>query len=70
MTYHTRLRPHVRDFLEKVSKLYELHISTMGCRSYADKIAGIIDPEKRYFSSRVISRDECVDPTSKVLRLR
>lgn len=37
---HTRLRPHCRDFLEKVSRLYELHVFTFGSRLYAHTIAG------------------------------
>ena len=37
---HTRLRPHCRDFLEKIAKLYELHVFTFGSRLYAHTIAG------------------------------
>ncbi|OBS78112.1 hypothetical protein A6R68_19499, partial [Neotoma lepida] len=36
---HTRLRPHCRDFLEKIAKLYELHVFTFGSRLYAHTIA-------------------------------
>ena len=59
-----------RKFLDDVSKLYELHVFTMGCRSYANEITRYIDPDKHYFGSRVISRDEFIDPTSKALQLR
>uniref|UniRef100_A0A8C9WG42 protein-serine/threonine phosphatase n=1 Tax=Scleropages formosus TaxID=113540 RepID=A0A8C9WG42_SCLFO len=38
---HTRLRPHCKDFLEKIAKLYELHVFTFGSRLYAHTIAGI-----------------------------
>lgn len=37
---HTRLRPHCREFLEKVARLYELHVFTFGSRLYAHTIAG------------------------------
>ncbi|KAL4822081.1 hypothetical protein H8958_021095, partial [Nasalis larvatus] len=36
---HTRLRPHCKDFLEKIAKLYELHVFTFGSRLYAHTIA-------------------------------
>ena len=38
---HTRLRPHCKEFLEKIAKLYELHVFTFGSRPYAHAIAGI-----------------------------
>lgn len=42
---HTRLRPHCKEFLEKIAELYELHVFTFGSRLYAHTIAGnsIID---------------------------
>ncbi|XP_038666174.1 LOW QUALITY PROTEIN: RNA polymerase II subunit A C-terminal domain phosphatase [Scyliorhinus canicula] len=67
---HTRLRPHCKEFLEKIAKLYELHVFTFGSRLYAHKIAGLLDPEKKLFSHRILSRDECIDPYSKTGNLR
>lgn len=67
---HTRLRPHCKDFLEKIAKLYELHVFTFGSRLYAHTIAGFLDPEKKLFSHRILSRDECIDPFSKTGNLR
>ncbi|XP_052388950.1 RNA polymerase II subunit A C-terminal domain phosphatase isoform X1 [Carassius gibelio] len=69
-TLHTRLRPHCKDFLEKIAKLYELHVFTFGSRLYAHTIAGFLDPEKKLFSHRIMSRDECIDPFSKTGNLR
>lgn len=63
--YHTKLRPHLNEFLRRVSNLYELHIFTFGCRKYAHKIASIIDPTHRYFGNRILSRDESVDQFCK-----
>ncbi|KEY74686.1 hypothetical protein S7711_05439 [Stachybotrys chartarum IBT 7711] len=57
-TYYIKLRPGLKEFLEEVSNLYELHVYTMGTRAYALNIARIVDPDKKLFGNRVISRDE------------
>lgn len=64
-TYYTKLRPYLKEFLERMSKIYELHIFTFGCRKYAHKIASIIDPDQVYFGSRILSRDESADQIYK-----
>lgn len=56
--YYIKLRPGLKEFLEKVSKIYELHIYTMATRAYAKNIAQIIDPDHKYFGDRILSRDE------------
>ena len=66
--YYIKLRPGLRDFLENVSKIYELHIYTMGTRAYAKNIADIIDPEHRIFGDRILSRDESGSSTAKNLQ--
>ncbi|XP_006819784.1 RNA polymerase II subunit A C-terminal domain phosphatase-like [Saccoglossus kowalevskii] len=68
--FHTRIRPKCKEFLEKISKLYELHIFTFGARLYAHMIAGFIDPDKKLFSHRIVSRDECFDASSKTANLQ
>lgn len=68
--YHTRLRPGTQKFLKNVSLFYELHICTFGARNYAHKITTILDPDGWFFSNRVLSRDECFDPTSKTANLK
>jgi FCP1-like phosphatase family protein len=67
MLHYVKLRPHTREFLEKMSKLYELHIFTHGHRLYAQEIANILDPSKRLFQDRIISRDELKSIESKTL---
>ena len=71
-TFFTKIRPHTRHFLERINKLYEMHIVTFGIwllidfdrliilgqRMYAHKIAELLDPNKKYFDYRVLSRDE------------
>lgn len=39
-TYYVRLRPYYKEFLEKISELYELSIFTFACKSYAKTVAG------------------------------
>ena len=56
--YYCKLRPGLKEFLEKVSTMYELHIYTMATRAYAQAVAKIIDPERKYFGDRILSRDE------------
>ncbi|KAI9221447.1 hypothetical protein BC828DRAFT_380947 [Blastocladiella britannica] len=57
--YYVRLRPYLREFLAGIAKYYELHVYTMGSRTYADCIARIIDPDGLYLNDqRVLSRDE------------
>ena len=68
--YHCRLRPYAREFLQTVSRLFELHVFTMATKDYAYAVTQILDPEKKLFSDRVISRDECFDPHSKAPRLK
>lgn len=66
--YYIKLRPGLEDFLEAISQRYELHIYTMGTRAYASEIAKIIDPQGRYFSDRILSRDESGSMTAKNLK--
>ncbi|EME27327.1 RNA polymerase II subunit A C-terminal domain phosphatase [Galdieria sulphuraria] len=56
-----KLRPNVRRFLEKIHQRYELHIYTMGSRSYADAIATLLDPSGNLFQRRIVSRDDFVE---------
>jgi len=68
--YHTKFRPNCNLFLEKISKLFELHMVTFGERSYAHKIASYMDPDKRYFHDRILSRNEIFNPISKTDNLK
>ncbi|KAJ3270446.1 Carboxy-terminal domain (CTD) phosphatase [Terramyces sp. JEL0728] len=56
--YYVKLRPGTKEFLEAVHEKYEMHIYTMGTRNYAHAIANAIDPAKKYFSERILSRDD------------
>ncbi|KAG9445824.1 hypothetical protein H6P81_011952 [Aristolochia fimbriata] len=54
----TKLRPGIWNFLEKASKLYELHLYTMGNKLYATEMAKVLDPSGALFAGRVISRGD------------
>ncbi|TAQ85107.1 hypothetical protein B7494_g6572 [Chlorociboria aeruginascens] len=56
--YYVKFRPGLMRFLDSISELYELHVYTMGTRPYAQSIAKLVDPTKRLFGDRIISRDE------------
>ncbi|CAL5872477.1 uncharacterized protein PFLUO_LOCUS6741 [Penicillium psychrofluorescens] len=66
--YYIKLRPGLEEFLEKVAQLFELHIYTMGTRAYAQQIANIIDPTRKLFGDRILSRDESGSLTAKNLQ--
>ncbi|KAL2547247.1 RNA polymerase II C-terminal domain phosphatase-like 3 [Forsythia ovata] len=54
----TKLRPGIWNFLEKASKLYELHLYTMGNKYYATEMAKLLDPKGELFAGRVLSRGD------------
>ncbi|XP_057950008.1 RNA polymerase II C-terminal domain phosphatase-like 3 [Malania oleifera] len=54
----TKLRPGIWNFLEKASRLYELHLYTMGNKLYATEMAKVLDPKGVLFAGRVISRGD------------
>ncbi|CAD25621.1 similarity to HYPOTHETICAL TRANSMEMBRANE PROTEINS YHG4_yeast [Encephalitozoon cuniculi GB-M1] len=56
--YCVKLRPNLDYMLRRISKLYEIHVYTMGTRAYAERIVEIIDPSGKYFDDRIITRDE------------
>ncbi|OTB02406.1 hypothetical protein M426DRAFT_62308 [Hypoxylon sp. CI-4A] len=67
-TYYIKMRPGLAEFLENISKLFELHVYTMGTRAYALEIAKIVDPTQKLFGNRIISRDENESITAKSLQ--
>ena len=56
--YYIKQRPGLQDFLQAVGERYEMHVYTMGTRSYAEAVCRIIDPTGRFFGGRILSRDE------------
>lgn len=66
--YYVKLRPGLKQFLESINNLYEMHIYTMATKSYAKAIAKIIDPQGKYFGDRILSRDESGSLVQKNLK--
>jgi RNA polymerase II subunit A-like phosphatase len=66
--YYIKLRPKLKEFLKTISEIYELHIYTMGTRAYAQNIANIVDPDRKIFGDRILSRDESGSLTAKNLQ--
>ena len=66
--YYIKLRPGLKEFLNTISKYYELHIYTMGTRAYAQNIAKIVAPDRKIFADRILSRDESGSMTVKNLK--
>ena len=56
--YFVKLRPQLTSFLAALAAKFELHVYTMGTRSYADCICRIVDPTGKLFGARILSRDE------------
>ena len=61
-------RPHLKAFLQQMSKLFELHMYTMGTQAYARRIGEIIDPDHSLFHHRILARDACGAALSKDLK--
>jgi len=66
--YYVKLRPHLRAFLEEVSKLFQLSIYTQGTRPYANNIAQIVDPTKALFANRIVSREQAGEENTRHLK--
>lgn len=56
--YYVKMRPGLKGFFDRMAEKYEMHVYTMATRAYAQAVCKIIDPDRRYFGDRILSRDE------------
>jgi len=56
-----KLRPHLHEFLDKCSHICVMTLYTHGTRAYAEGVASILDPTKKYFGHRIFSRTDLAD---------
>ncbi|CAN4114266.1 unnamed protein product [Withania somnifera] len=58
-TIYVRCRPHLRDFMDKVSSLFEIIIFTASQSIYAEQLLNVLDPKRKVIRHRIY-RESCV----------
>eukprot|EP00195_Chlamydomonas_chlamydogama_P008754 CAMPEP_0202897184 /NCGR_PEP_ID=MMETSP1392-20130828/6012_1 /ASSEMBLY_ACC=CAM_ASM_000868 /TAXON_ID=225041 /ORGANISM="Chlamydomonas chlamydogama, Strain SAG 11-48b" /LENGTH=427 /DNA_ID=CAMNT_0049582761 /DNA_START=1470 /DNA_END=2753 /DNA_ORIENTATION=- len=56
---HVKQRPHLHDFMQRVSELFEVVVFTASQKIYAERLLNVIDPNRQYIKHRIY-RDSCV----------
>lgn len=55
--YVTMLRPNLNTFLTNVSKIFDLHLMTMGTKPYVNEMLKLIDPKRKLFGNRITTKE-------------
>ncbi|XP_072262893.1 CTD small phosphatase-like protein 2-B [Pyxicephalus adspersus] len=56
---YLKVRPHVKNFLQKIGKLYEIFVYTTARKEYGEPIMEILDPQKTLIRHRLY-QDHCM----------
>ena len=59
------IRPYLTEFLDSISKIFDIGIYTASVKSYADAILDRIDPTKIYFKF-ILYREDCININGKI----
>lgn len=54
------IRPHAREILKNLSKIYEVGVFTASHQCYAEEVVKNLDPENKYISM-LLTRQNCVE---------
>ncbi|SIO73194.1 RNA polymerase II subunit A C-terminal domain phosphatase [Babesia microti strain RI] len=64
-----RLRPGVSEFLDAMSKYYQLYLFTMGTSEHATAALSLLDPQGKLFSNRIFSRSDSQNSRKTLSRI-
>jgi len=56
--HFVKIRPHFKEFLQEVSKSFDVHVYTHAIREYAEEIVKRVDPEVPVIKNRIVCRDD------------
>lgn len=57
--YGVRFRPYMMEFIQRMSRFYDLAVYTASARDYADAVMDAIDPTRQIFCARLY-REHCI----------